>query len=207
VGADKAIRIANYLCPGNYAVSGSIEGCEAVERLGKDPAFKARMTVSGGNRESVWGGGEGQPQRAAWQSGTDVGSVSCVDVELLQDLNCECVRGADPLSRLEYSLKACAMLFVGVQVRLAVAGAFHTSYMAPAAEKLQDALNNTTIVTPRIPVISNVDAQPHSDPATIKAILAKQVSTAVVGKAWRRGVGPEGQAAVLSSSALLPHSC
>jgi [acyl-carrier-protein] S-malonyltransferase len=46
VGADKAIQIANYLCPGNYAVSGSIEGCEAVERLGKDPAFKARMTVS-----------------------------------------------------------------------------------------------------------------------------------------------------------------
>lgn len=62
-------------------------------------------------------------------------------------------------------------------MRLAVAGAFHTSYMAPAAEKLQDALNNTTIVTPRIPVISNVDAQPHSDPATIKAILAKQVSS------------------------------
>jgi [acyl-carrier-protein] S-malonyltransferase len=47
--------------------------------------------------------------------------------------------------------------------------------MAPAAEKLQEALNNTAIVTPRIPVISNVDAQPHSDPAAIKAILAKQV--------------------------------
>lgn len=62
-----------------------------------------------------------------------------------------------------------------LQVRLAVAGAFHTQYMAPAAEKLQEALNNTNIVTPRIPVISNVDAQPHSDPATIKAILAQQV--------------------------------
>lgn len=62
-----------------------------------------------------------------------------------------------------------------MQVRLAVAGAFHTQYMAPAAEKLQEALNNTTIVTPRIPVISNVDAAPHSDPAVIKAILAKQV--------------------------------
>eukprot|EP00878_Enallax_costatus_P005660 GHUV01005936.1.p1 GENE.GHUV01005936.1~~GHUV01005936.1.p1 ORF type:complete len:315 (+),score=113.34 GHUV01005936.1:41-985(+) len=104
VGSDKPIKIANYLCPGNYAVSGSIEGCEAVERLGKDPAFKARMTV-----------------------------------------------------------------------RLAVAGAFHTQYMAPAAEKLQEALNNTTIITPRIPVISNVDAQPHSDPETIKAILTQQV--------------------------------
>jgi hypothetical protein len=60
-------------------------------------------------------------------------------------------------------------------VRLAVAGAFHTSYMAPAAEKLKAALEATKIVTPRIPVISNVDAQPHSDPAVIKAILAQQV--------------------------------
>ncbi len=34
--------------------------------------------------------------------------------------------------------------------------------------------------TPRIPVISNVDAQPHSDPATIKAILAKQVTSPVL---------------------------
>eukprot|EP00775_Hariotina_reticulata_P006041 gene6041-6279_t len=108
VGEDKAIRIANYLCNGNYAVSGSIEGCEAVEKLGKDPRFKARMTV-----------------------------------------------------------------------RLAVAGAFHTKYMAPAAEKLQEALNNTNIVTPRIPVISNVDAQPHSDPAAIKAILAQQLTSPV----------------------------
>lgn len=60
-------------------------------------------------------------------------------------------------------------------MRLAVAGAFHTSYMAPAAAKLQEALAATTIVAPRIPVISNVDAQPHSDPAVIKQILAQQV--------------------------------
>ncbi len=61
------------------------------------------------------------------------------------------------------------------QVRLAVAGAFHTQYMAPAAERLQQALAATTIVAPRIPVISNVDAAPHSDPETIKAILVQQV--------------------------------
>ncbi len=60
-------------------------------------------------------------------------------------------------------------------MRLSVAGAFHTSYMAPAAEKLKAALAATTIVTPRIPVISNVDAQPHSDPSVIKEILAQQV--------------------------------
>lgn len=60
-------------------------------------------------------------------------------------------------------------------VRLAVAGAFHTEYMQPAVAKLQEALAQTTINTPRIPVISNVDAKPHSDPAVIKEILAKQV--------------------------------
>lgn len=44
VGADKPVKIANFLCPGNYAVSGSKEGCDVVEKRGKE--FKARMTVS-----------------------------------------------------------------------------------------------------------------------------------------------------------------
>ncbi|KAJ9514529.1 hypothetical protein QJQ45_016261 [Haematococcus lacustris] len=107
VGEDKAVKIANYLCPGNYAVSGSKEGCAAVEKLGK--SFKARMTV-----------------------------------------------------------------------RLAVAGAFHTEYMQPAVAKLLTALDATDLRTPRIPVISNVDAQPHSDPATIRQILAQQVTSPVL---------------------------
>jgi acyl transferase domain-containing protein len=54
------------------------------------------------------------------------------------------------------------------QVRLALAGALHTSFMQPAVSRLEPALAATEIRTPRIPVISNVDAQPHSDPDTIK---------------------------------------
>ena len=43
---NKNTHMQRLLLPaGNYAVSGSIEGCEAVERLGK--SFKARMTVRG----------------------------------------------------------------------------------------------------------------------------------------------------------------
>ncbi len=41
------------------------------------------------------------------------------------------------------------------------------------------ALAKTNIREPRIPVISNVDAQPHSDPDTIKDILARQVCASV----------------------------
>lgn len=62
-----------------------------------------------------------------------------------------------------------------LQVRLAVAGAFHTSFMNPAVSRLEAALAATEIRVPRIPVISNVDALPHADPETIKEILARQV--------------------------------
>ncbi len=42
------IQIANYLCPGNYAVSGGVAGCDAVEKLAKEyetnkQSDKARM--------------------------------------------------------------------------------------------------------------------------------------------------------------------
>ncbi|KAI8523515.1 hypothetical protein RHMOL_Rhmol13G0080000 [Rhododendron molle] len=103
--ADK-VQIANFLCAGNYAVSGGLKGVEAVEAKAK--SFKARMTV-----------------------------------------------------------------------RLAVAGAFHTSFMEPAVSRLEAALAATEIRAPRIPVISNVDAQPHADPDTIKKILARQVTSPV----------------------------
>ena len=43
VAADQRVQIANYLCNGNYAVSGGIAGCEAVEKLAK--SFKARWAL------------------------------------------------------------------------------------------------------------------------------------------------------------------
>ncbi|CAI5488187.1 unnamed protein product [Closterium sp. Naga37s-1] len=106
VEESQRVQIANFLCNGNYAVSGGVEGCKAVEAKAK--SFKARMTV-----------------------------------------------------------------------RLAVAGAFHTRFMAPAVPRLEEALANTTFHTPRIPIVSNVDMRPHSDPAVIKRILAQQITSPV----------------------------
>lgn len=60
-------------------------------------------------------------------------------------------------------------------VPLAVAGAFHTELMRPADQQLAEVLERTNIVAPRIPVYSNVDAQPHQDPAEIRRILVNQV--------------------------------
>lgn len=64
-------------------------------------------------------------------------------------------------------------------IPLAVAGAFHTSLMQSAVERLQTALADVPMQKPRIPVISNVDARPHDDPNEIRELLIKQVCTQV----------------------------
>ncbi len=60
-------------------------------------------------------------------------------------------------------------------VPLEVAGAFHTALMQPAVERLAEALATARVRSPRIPVVSNVDARPHTDPDEIRSLLARQV--------------------------------
>jgi [acyl-carrier-protein] S-malonyltransferase len=72
--------------------------------------------------------------------------------------------------------------------RLAVAGAFHTSIMKPADQTLAAALEQATITAPRIPVWSNVDAKPHTDPAEIRELLVKQVLSPVRWEDTLRGL-------------------
>lgn len=68
---------------------------------------------------------------------------------------------------------------------LAVAGAFHSPLMAPAAERLKAALEKTPIAAPRCPVISNVTARAHASEhnlaieATIRARLVEQLTSPV----------------------------
>jgi len=64
-------------------------------------------------------------------------------------------------------------------VPLAVAGAFHTTIMQPADEKLATALADVVMRKPEIPVVSNVNAQPNGDPDELKRILVRQVISPV----------------------------
>jgi [acyl-carrier-protein] S-malonyltransferase len=58
---------------------------------------------------------------------------------------------------------------------LAVAGAFHTPLMQSAVDPLAAALADVQLRSPAIPVVSNVDAQPHSDVEEIRQIMIRQV--------------------------------
>src|SRR5262249_40632541 len=63
----------------------------------------------------------------------------------------------------------------GRTIPLTVAGAFHTSLMKPADQTLAGVLESIPIQAPRIPVWSNVDAQPHVQPDEIRRLLIQQV--------------------------------
>jgi [acyl-carrier-protein] S-malonyltransferase len=60
-------------------------------------------------------------------------------------------------------------------IPLKVAGAFHSPYMQAAAEQMSEVLAGIPFNTPKIPVISNVTAKPHTDTESIKRLLVQQV--------------------------------
>ncbi|ADL07818.1 ACP S-malonyltransferase [Thermosediminibacter oceani] len=65
-------------------------------------------------------------------------------------------------------------------VMLHVSAPFHCSLLKPAGEKLAVELGKVHIKSAKIPLISNVTADPVSDGATIKELLVKQVSSPVL---------------------------
>ena len=73
-------------------------------------------------------------------------------------------------------------------IRLAVAGAFHTAIMKPADQALAAALEKVPLQAPRVPVWSNVDAQPHPDPDEIRRLLVRQVLQPVLWEKTMRNL-------------------
>ena len=83
----------------------------------------------------------------------------------------------------------------GKPILLAVAGAFHTPLMESACARLAEALSSVSIQTPRIPVVSNVDAKVHTEPEDIRQVLIRQVTQPVLWEdsiRWllSQGAGP-----------------
>ncbi|BBU55988.1 malonyl CoA-acyl carrier protein transacylase [Mameliella alba] len=70
-------------------------------------------------------------------------------------------------------------------VMLPVSAPFHCALMQPAAEEMAAALAEVTIQAPAVPVVSNVEAAPVSDPDRIRALLEAQICGAV---RWRESV-------------------
>ena len=68
---------------------------------------------------------------------------------------------------------------------LPVSGPFHSALMQPAADVMADALSKVAIKPPSVPLVSNVLAQPVTDPAQIVRGLIDQVTGTV---RWRESI-------------------
>ncbi|HYZ24042.1 MAG TPA: ACP S-malonyltransferase [Rhodopila sp.] len=65
---------------------------------------------------------------------------------------------------------------------LPVSAPFHCALMAPAADAMAEALQQTPPQAPAVPLIANVSAQRESNPARIRELLIEQVTATV---RWR----------------------
>ena len=68
---------------------------------------------------------------------------------------------------------------------LPVSAPFHCAMMQPAADAMAEALEDTTIAPPVVPIVANVTAAPESAPATLRRLLVEQVTGTV---RWRESV-------------------
>jgi [acyl-carrier-protein] S-malonyltransferase len=152
----------------------------------------------------------GQAMQAAADA-TPSGMVSILGMELkaIEDLCAECRRDDEILQVANHLCPgnivvsghktACQHIAELAPTRgamkaipLSVAGAFHTPLMKPALERLQAALAGAKLSKPRIPVISNVDAQSHDNPEQIRELLVNQVCSPVLWEASQRSLLSQG---------------
>jgi [acyl-carrier-protein] S-malonyltransferase len=70
-------------------------------------------------------------------------------------------------------------------IMLPVSAPFHCSLMSPAAQIMEEALAETVLAPPLVPLVANVAAAATSDPAEIKELLVEQATQMV---RWRESV-------------------
>lgn len=107
-------------------------------------------------------------ERVAAHGRVSPANYNCPGQIVISGDKAACLAAADQAASLE--LRA---------VLLPVAGAFHSEHMRSAAEGLRPALEACPFETPRVRVVANVNAEYHSDPATIRDWLYQQVFSPV----------------------------
>jgi [acyl-carrier-protein] S-malonyltransferase len=130
-----------------------------------DDTSSGMVTIIGLEREQV----EALCREARRDETLEVANLLCPGTVVVSGHTPACERIAE-LATTAKALKV---------VPLAVAGAFHTSLMQSAVERLRKALADVPMKKPRIPVVSNVDARPHDDPNEIRELLIRQVCSQV----------------------------
>ncbi len=96
---------------------------------------------------------------------------------------------ADALARAGDALRAAGARRV---LPLNVSGPFHSPHMAPVVDALATAFEAATWNEAQVPVVSNVTAEPETDPERLRNLLAEQVRSPVEWVASVRRMAADG---------------
>lgn len=112
----------------------------------------------------------GQVSEIASQAKVEIANINCPGQVVVSG-------GAEGILEAQIAAKAAG---AKMAIILEVSGAFHSSFMRGAQEKLAEELEKIKLNDARLPVIANVDAQPVTSALKIKENLIRQVSSNVL---------------------------
>ncbi|MBR3371003.1 MAG: ACP S-malonyltransferase [Rhodobacteraceae bacterium] len=125
--------------------------------------------------------------------GLDFETVAEVAAQAAQGQICQAANDNDPaqvvvsghMAAVERAVEIAKVRGARRAMLLPVSAPFHCALMQPAAERMAQALADTTLKAPAVPLVANIRAEAVSDPEVIRTLLIEQVTGSV---RWRESV-------------------
>ena len=153
-----------------HAAAGTFDFHTGLDLVAKrSQAMQEACENTEGSMAAIIGGEEERVRELATVAGVDVANLNSPGQIVL----------SGEASKIAHAVSLAKEYGARKAVELQVAGAFHSRLMESAYVKLQKVLAETSIKSPDVPVVSNVDAQAVSEPEAIRRTLAEQVTGSV----------------------------
>ena len=153
-----------------HAAAGTFDFHTGLDLVAKrSQAMQEACENTEGSMAAIIGGEEERVRELATAAGVDVANLNSPGQIVL----------SGEASKIAHAVSLAKEYGARKAVELQVAGAFHSRLMESAYVKLQKVLAETSIKSPDVPVVCNVDAQAVSEPESIRRTLAEQVTGSV----------------------------
>jgi len=156
------------------------DGLKVVRQRGR--FMQEACEATRGGMAAIIGLDEGPTREVCAEAGVTMANLNCPGQIVISGGE-EAIEKACDLARAKGARRA---------LPLPVAGAYHSPLMAGAQPKLAAALDAISVQSPVVPVIANVNAQPHGAPSEITRRLVEQVTGSVLWEASMRHLLAEG---------------
>ena len=153
-----------------HAAAGTFDFHTGLDLVAKrSQAMQEACENTEGSMAAIIGGEEERVRELATAAGVDVANLNSPGQIVL----------SGEASKIAHAVSLAKEYGARKAVELQVAGAFHSRLMESAYLKLQKVLTETSIKSPDVPVVCNVNALAVSEPESIRRTLAEQVTGSV----------------------------